>query len=70
MSVRLIEEIISATSGEVFSAGTCGIVKEHIIEGKKYDNEGTVFLKVDWEGHVGTWRMLTLDDIVIHEHSL
>ena len=39
MSVRVIEEIISATTGNILCAGTCGIVKEHIKEGTKFDDK-------------------------------
>ena len=75
MSVRVTEEIISVCSGpgDILCAGTCGIVKEHIKEGRKFDDKNTVFLKVDWEhwepeGCFNPWSMFRLDNIVINEH--
>ena len=70
MSVRVTEEIIAVDSGNILCAGTCGIVKEHIKEGKKYDDKNTVFLKVDWEPEERSnpWSMFRLDNIVINEH--
>ena len=70
MRVKTLREFTSGDGKTVISAGSCGTVKEHIREGRKYKNEGTVYLTVKWEEDRRdiVWDHYDLGGLIVSEH--